>query len=132
MIIPLKESNYNAVWDLFQLTFDESEDSYFQDAWKTRDRNVSLGYWKHTTLLGVTIARNHRLHYIFVSDEHQNKGIGSNLLHSVLALCPNLHLTSVNNPNIHAWYVKHGFRLSQIEDDYRLYVHHEHNLRSRS
>ena len=132
MIIPLKESNYNAVHNLFQLIFDKSEDSYFQDAWETRDRHLSLGYWKNKTLIGVTIARNHRLHYIYVPDEHQQNGIGSELLHRVLALCPNLHLTSVNNPKIHAWYVKHGFSLSQIEDDYRLYVHHNHNLRSRS
>jgi len=130
MILPLKESNYNAAWNMFQLIFDASEDSYFQDAWDTRNRHVSLGYWKDATLIGVAIVCRHRLHYIFVSDQHQQNGIGSKLLQRVLALCPNLHLTSVNNPNIHAWYVKNGFHLSQIEGEYRLYVHHEHNLRS--
>ena len=129
MIIPLKESNYTIAWDLFQDTFDNAEATKFKQIWKQRDRSFSLGCWDNSYLVGIAIVNNHQLQYIYVNETQRGKGLGSKLLQAVLDVCPTIHLTPVDNPKIHDWYVKHGFKLSKIQGSTRLYVHHDHNLR---
>lgn len=130
MIVPLQESNYTSAYRLFQTAFDMSENHTFKEAWTNRDRSLSLGYWVNAKLIGATLVCGHRLHYIYIDERYRSKGFGSELLQTILARSPTLHLTPVDNPKIHEWYVQHGFRLSQIRGAYRLYAHHDHDLRS--
>ena len=55
----------------------------------------------------------------------QHYGYGSAMLREVIKHCPTLSLTSVTDPAVRAWYVKHGFQ--QIGDD--IFRKHTHNLR---
>lgn len=130
MIVPLQESNYTSAYRLFQTAFDTTEHPTFTQIWSRRSRLLSLGYWVNGKLIGVSIVCGHRLHYIYIDERYRSKGFGSELLQTILAHSPTLHLTPVDNPKIHAWYVQHGFRLSQIHGAYRLYAHHDHDLRS--
>ena len=132
MIIPLEETEYRVASRIFRTAFDATEHIKFQRAWRNRTQPYSLGYWKDNRLIGVAIVCGKRLHYIYIEPKYRSNGFGSELLQAVLALSPTLHLTPVDNPDIHNWYAQHGFRLSQVNGPYRLYVHHEHNLRSLS
>ena len=130
MIVPLQESNYTSAYRLFQTAFDMSENHKFKEAWANRERSLSLGYWVNGKLIGAALVCGHRLHYIYIDAKYRSKGFGSELLQEILAHSPTLHLTPVDNPKIHEWYLQHGFRLSQIHGAYRLYAHHDHYLRS--
>ena len=129
MIADLKQTHYAAAKRLYHDIFSMSEDPYFINAWKTRDRNASFGYWQGETLLGAAICSRSKLEYIYVHDTCRGSGIGTQLLQAVITACPNLHLFPVDDPSVHRWYVKNGFRLSQHRGEFRVYVRHSHNLR---
>lgn len=130
MIRPLKQTDYAVTKQLFNEVFVSSEIPHFIEAWASRTPNASLGYFVHGALVGAAIVSARKLHYIFIHDAHRGGGTGSQLLHAVLSICPNLYLTPVNNPYVLHWYQKHGFRLSKQQGEYTVYVKHTHNLRS--
>jgi len=132
MIIPLEEADYIEASRIFLTAFADAEFRKFQIAWINRTKKHSLALWKGHILIGVAIVEGNRLHYIYIAGDHRSFGYGSKLIRAVLQLNPNIHLISVDNPTVHKWYVYHGFNLSQIDGPYRLYVHHSHNVRSRS
>ena len=130
MIAPLKQTDYARVKQLFQDIFDMSEESYFMKAWSKRNLVASVGVWHHDTLLAVAIVTSrfegvYRLEYVFTHPSRKGEGIGSRLLQHVLDQCPNIHLTSVEDPRIHAWYIKKGFR----QTSNYIFTRHSHNLR---
>jgi len=129
MICPLKQTDYTVAKHLFYNIFDQSEDSHFKKAWKNRDSDATLGFWSGGALLGAAIVSNNCLKYIYINSSHRGGGTGTALLQAVLAVCPNIHLTPVNDPDVYRWYVKNGFHLSSIEGEARIYVRHRHNLR---
>ena len=126
----LKPTDYANVKHVFQDIFDMSEDTNFIDAWRKRDSDLSMGYFDRGAVVAVAIVSKNFLKYIFVNKHYQSSGIGSKLLKAVLHKCPNIHLTPVPDPIVQAWYIKHGFRLSLEEGDYRIFTRHTHNLRS--
>jgi len=130
MIRPLKQTDYTVVKHLSQSVFAASEEPYFREAWLLRT-NASLGYWQSGALLGATLCTPGKLEYIFVHGDYRGSGIGTQLLHATLKQCPTLYLVPVDDPVVHRWYVKNGFRLSQHQESYRVYVRHTHNLRKR-
>ena len=129
MIRQLKQTDYTAAKRLFYNIFDQSEDPHFKKAWKKRDPEATLGIWSSGALLGAAIVSNNFLNYIYIDSSHRGGGTGTALLQAVLSVCPNIYLTPVNDPDVYRWYVKHGFHLSSIEGETRIYVRHRHNLR---
>lgn len=133
MIIPLKQTDYAVTKQLFYTVFDQTEDPYFRDAWTSRDRSKTLGYWSNGVLLGAALVSRsypstNRLDYIFVDPEYQGDGIGSALLDAVLALSPSIHLTAVENPVVRTWYERRGFH----ESSDHMFVRHRYPIRSRA
>jgi GNAT superfamily N-acetyltransferase len=128
--IPLKQTDYAAVKQLFQEVFDRKEDKYLAPAWKDRREDASLGLWRDGALLAAAVVRGHCLEYIFVSDVCRGGGVGTALLQTILATVPALHLTPVNDPRVIRWYESQGFRLSRQKGENLLYVHRPYNLRS--
>lgn len=131
MITPLKQTDYVLVKRLFQDIFDMSEEPYFIAAWSARNPDASVGVWHEDTLLAAAIVTSrfegaYRLEYIFTHPSRKGEGIGSRLLQHVLDHCPHIHLTSVEDPRIHAWYIKKGFR----QTSNYIFTRHSHNLRS--
>jgi len=132
MIIPLKQTDYAVTKQLFYSVFDQTEDSYFRDAWASRDRTKTLGYWSaESTLLAAALVSSsyppaNRLDYIFVHPKYQGDGIGSALLDAVLALSPSIHLTAVEDPVVRAWYERRGFHASSDH----VFVKHRYSTRS--
>ena len=133
MIAPLKQTDYAVTKQLFYSVFDQTEDSYFRDAWTSRDRPNTLGYWSaNRVLLGAAIVSKsypptNRLDYIFVHPEHHGSGIGSAVLDAVLALCPSIHLTAVENPVVRTWYQRRGFHATSAH----IFTRHKYPLRSK-
>jgi len=133
MISPLKQTDYVVTTRLFQDVFDMSEEPYFMAAWLKRNKDKSVGFWQEDTLVAAAIVTSrfegaYRLEYIFTHSTWTGQGIGSQLLQHVLDQCPTLHLTSVENPHVRAWYIKKGFH--QISEC--IFTRHSHNLRSHS
>jgi len=131
MIADLKQTHYTAAKRLHQDIFSIEEDPYFKSAWKNRDRKASLGFWEEGSLVGAAICSRGKLEYIYVHHAYRGSGIGTQLLHAVLEISPNIYLVSVNDSDVHRWYVKNGFRLSQHKGDFRIYVKHSYNLRAK-
>ena len=130
MIKPLKQTDYTVAKRLFQDTFDLTEDPNFITAWAHRDEQASLGYWDDDVLVGAAIVGDGKLHYIYTHDAYRGSGLGTRLLKAVIARCPTIHLTPVDEPGVQQWYVKHGFHLSRQEGAYRMYARHTHDLRN--
>lgn len=128
MIRPLKQTDYAAVKRMFHDVFDASEDPYFVTAW--RNRSPSFGYFIDTIPIGAAIVSNGALNYIYTHADYRGGGIGTQLLRSVMAAYPNVHLTPVNDPEVIGWYERHGFRLSR-DGDRKVYVRHQHALRNK-
>ena len=131
MIAPLKQTDYAVTRQLFQDIFDMSEEPYFMAAWSARNPAASVGVWHQDTLLAAAIVTSrfkevYRLEYIFTHPSRKGEGIGSRLLQHVLDHCPHIHLTSVEDPRIHAWYIKKGFR----QTSNYIFTRHSHWLRS--
>jgi len=132
MIKPLKQTDYVVAKRLFQEVFDMSEEPSFVTAWRSRDQEASHGYWIADVLVGAAIVSKNRLEYIFMHDACRGKGTGTQLLQSVIAACPTIHLTPVDDPDVQRWYIKHGFRLSTEKGAYRIYARHTHDTRTQS
>jgi len=130
MICPLKQTDYAVTKQLFNDVFVADEMPNFINAWISRTPDASMGYWVHGTLVGAAIVSKHRLHFIFIHPEHRSGGTGTQLLQSVLQVCPNLHLTPVDTPYVLRWYEAQGFRLSKRQGAYTVYVKHTHYTRS--
>ena len=130
MICPLKQTNYAVTKQLFNDVFVADEMPNFINAWIFRTPHASLGYWVHGTLVGAAIVSGHKLNFIFIHPEHRSGGTGTQLLQSVLQVCPNLHLTPVDTPYVLRWYEAQGFRLSKRQGAYTVYVKHTHYTRS--
>jgi len=134
MIAPLKQTDYAVTKQLFYSVFDQTEDSHFKQAWTSRDRTKTLGYWSEgSTLLAAAIVSSsyppaNCLDYIFVHPEYQGDGVGSALLDAVLALSPSIHLTAVEDPVVRAWYERRGFHKSSTD----VFVRHRYSMRSRA
>ena len=132
MIVPLKQTDYAVTKQLFYSVFDQSEDSYFKNAWTSRDRMKTLGYWSEdsTLLAAALVSRSYPstncLDYIFVHPEHHGAGIGSALLDAVLALSPSIHLTAVEDPVVRTWYERRGFHKSSAD----IFVRHRYSTRA--
>jgi GNAT superfamily N-acetyltransferase len=129
---PLKQTDYAAVKQLFQEAFDLNEDKYLSPAWKERREDASLGYWRGSALLAAAVVRGNCLEYIFVSDVCRGSGVGTQLLQTLLAISPALHLTPVNDLRVIRWYESQGFRLSSQKGIRKVMVHTPYELRSRS
>ncbi len=127
---PLKDTDYAAVKQLFQDSFDLKEDKLLAPAWKERRRDASIGLWREGALLAAAVVRGQCLEYIFVSDACRGGGIGTQLLQAVLAKSPALHLTPVNDPRVIRWYESQGFCLSSQKGERKLYVRRPYALRS--
>lgn len=128
---PLKQTDYAAVKQLFQEAFDLNEDKYLSPAWKERREDISLGYWRGSALLAAAVVRGNCLEYIFVSDICRGGGVGTALLQTILAECPALHLTPVNDLRVIRWYESQGFRLSSQKGVRKVMAHTPYALRSR-
>jgi GNAT superfamily N-acetyltransferase len=109
MILPLTSLNYHVVKRLFQDTFMCHEDANFVKAWRYRHPTASVGYWEGDVLVGAAVVQAKTLEYIFIHPAFQNRGIGSQLLNTVLNNCSTIYLTAVKEPAVRAWYVKYGF-----------------------
>ncbi len=130
MIRPLKQTDYMVSKRIFQEVFETYMDPYFITAWPSRKRNASLGYWCKGVLVGIAIVVDKELAYICMHPEFRGDGAGTQLLNAVLAVCPTIHLTPVDDPSVKRWYTKHGFALSQKRGAYEVFARHEHNTRS--
>lgn len=136
MIFVLREFDLFFVRNLFKKTFDESEYTYFKDAWNNRTREHSVGVWYYGTLMGAAIVCNNKLEYIFVDPNYQGKGYGTQLINYVLSQCPTLYLNPADDPKLCEWYERLGFQLSN-EVSYptytkRCYARHDHFTRSKA
>lgn len=125
MIRALKQTDYRVTKNLFMEVFDESEEPKFIAAFPKRHPLGTIGCFYKGVLVGAAIVTHQRLEYIFIHPDFQQYGYGSTMLREVMKQCPTLSLTSVTDPGIRAWYVKHGFQ--QIGDD--IFRKHTHNLR---
>jgi GNAT superfamily N-acetyltransferase len=130
MIRPLRQTDYMVTKRLFQEAFAMSEEPYFVAAWSSRDPASTLGFWNKDVLVGAAIVSDNRLEYIFMHDEYRGDGTGTQLLNAVIAKCPNIHLTPVDDPAIKAWYRRNGFHMATQKGEYELYVRHTHNTRT--
>lgn len=141
MIRELKATDYRTTKWLFNEVFDLSEDGNFAAAWRRRYPEASLGLWIGNRMLGDrlvaaaivcgTATPSATLEFIFVDERCRGSGYGSQLLATVLAVRPALHLTPVNDESVIRWYESQGFRLSSCKGERKIYVRHTYNLRSR-
>jgi len=125
MIRPLKQTDYRVTKNLFLEVFEESEERKFVKAYPKRHLQASVGCFYKGVLVGAAVVTPRRLEYIFVHPDFQQYGYGSAMLQEVKKQCPTLSLTSVDDPVVRTWYMKHGFQQSG-EDTFRI---HTHNLR---
>ena len=130
MICPLRQTDYAVTKQLFSDVFVTDEIPNFINAWISRRIEASLGCWVHGILVGAAIVSAHKLQFIFIHPDHRSGGTGTQLLQSVLQVCPNLYLTPVDTPYVKRWYEKHGFRLSKKQGAYTVYAKHTHYTRS--
>jgi GNAT superfamily N-acetyltransferase len=128
---PLKQMDYAATKRLFQTAFDQEEDKQLPVVWRERREGASLGVWSNGALLAAALVRGSCLEYIFVDGVCRGSGVGTQLLHAVIAKVPAIHLTPVNDQRIIRWYESQGFCLSSQKDDRCVYVHRPYALRSR-
>ena len=113
MIRPLTQLDTSIVRALFRKTFHISEDEYFMDIWKGRDKEASIGEWIHGVFVGAAIVKHNKIEYIFVSEYHQGCGIGTRLLRTIFAMRPILRVNPVDDPQVLHWYERHGFKLTR-------------------
>ena len=115
----LCESDYNDVWVIFKSVFEHKYIVEFQDAWNTRNPNLSFGFFdEQCVLIGFLLTKqirnNHQqIEFIGVSPVIQKGGIGTHLLRKVLEDATMHHyivtLIPVNDERIIGWYKKNGF-----------------------
>ena len=129
-IKPFIERDANNALSLFLNIFDESEETYFSAAWRTRE--IGLGVWTSGRLIAGAIVCRNKLEYIFVEESFRRLGVGSLLLKEVMRLKPALYLVPVQSSAIFDWYEKHGFYRSSRVDNTVIYVRHPYRLRSHS
>jgi GNAT superfamily N-acetyltransferase len=131
MIRSLKQTDYRVTKNLFMEVFAESEEPKFIKAFPKRHLTGSIGYFYKEVLVGAAIVTPGRLEYIFIHPDFQMFGFGSTMLKEVKKQCPTLSLTSVSEPEIRAWYIKHGFEQTG-EDTFRLHTHNLRRLKERN
>ena len=129
MIRPLRQTDYMVTKRLFQDTFEMEGDPHFVTSWASRSHDATLGYWIDDVLVGAAIVSGNSLDYIFIHEDYRGDGTGTKLLKAVIDVCPNIHLTPVDDPDIKKWYMRNGFHLSRQDGDRELYVRHTHNTR---
>jgi hypothetical protein len=126
MIRPLSQLDHSIVRALFRSSFHASEDEYFMNIWKSRDKEASIGEWIHGVFVGAALVKNKKIEYIFVSEYHQGCGIGSRLLKHICRLHPIIRVNPVDDMKVILWYERHGFILTReyMTDTgmYRCYV----------
>jgi GNAT superfamily N-acetyltransferase len=127
---PLTQMDYAAVKRLFQVAFGQEEDKHLPIVWQSRSAHASLGVWMGGALVGAAIVRDRCLEYIFVDSICRGSGIGTQLLHRVIAEVPAVYLTPVNDQRIIRWYESQGFCLSSQKGEQRIYVRRPYALRS--
>lgn len=128
---PLKQTDHATTKQLFQDVFEQEEDKHFPVVWRERREDASLGVWSNGALLAAALVRGSCLEYIFVNSVCRGSGVGTQLLHAVIAKVPAIHLTPVNDPRIIRWYESQGFCLSSQKGDRCVYVRHSYVLRPR-
>jgi ribosomal protein S18 acetylase RimI-like enzyme len=141
-IKPLICLDYKSIRDIFSVLFCESEDANFAYAWRHRTRDLSLGIYKNSDLLGFALVVGNKLAFIGIHYQFQSYGLGSLLLKAVLqrafAACRNIYLTPVDNELVIRWYVKHGFQLTHVGPSatpglkYLIYNNHRYATRSKA
>ena len=115
----LSSIDYKDVRLLFSFVFDQCEQRYFTGVWSHRERERSLGiYTAAKELVGFTIVKDAKLHYIGVDPLYQSNGVGSRLIDELKKIScskgSNLCLTPVNNTKLIQWYLRKGFYISRV------------------
>lgn len=115
----LSESDFDAVWCIFNSVFEHKYITEFKHAWNRRNPNLSFGFFDEQRvlvgfLLTKMIQENHqRIEFIGVSPLIQKGGVGTKLLRKVLDDAHQhryvVTLIPVNDDNIIGWYKKQGF-----------------------
>jgi len=129
-IKPLTSLDGYVVRMLFRSIFDQSEDRFFSQAWRTRSLALGVTEPVTETLLAAAIVCGNKLEYIFVSEAHQGAGIGSLLLKELLQRKPALYLVPIQNPDVFRWYERHGFHIESRFKQPSLYIMYPYALRS--
>jgi ribosomal protein S18 acetylase RimI-like enzyme len=109
----INDTDYNAVFSLFRKIFPPSDTCDFQNAWKAKNKQSSMGLFDRSTLIGFGLVCENRLWFIAIDSKYQKYGYGSFLLRSIMSTMDSLCLTPVNEVKVIEWYKRHGFRITE-------------------